>query len=237
MIKVAICDDEEIHLNNAKKMLGRIFSDSGISAAISMFNSPDKLMEAIRLDPNSFDVLLLDIMMGDKNGLDVAAKLREQGNDIDIVFTTSYADFALDSYKVFPVHYLVKPLAVDQLKIAMERVYQRQKRKISVLVPTNLGNTRISVKSLLYIEVMNRKLILHTDSDESMFSSLQLSKVADMLPEDMFCQCHKSFIVNLEHVRNITRSGITIPNGMVIPVGRKYYDETLHKFIEYVSIR
>ncbi|MDE6710036.1 MAG: LytTR family DNA-binding domain-containing protein, partial [Oscillospiraceae bacterium] len=109
MITIAICDDDNSQINALKKMLTEWNSNTIISEYNSaeqfLFNYPDV----------SCDLLLLDIEMGDMNGMELAKKLRAKGDMLPIIFITGFSQYIGDGYDVEALHYLMKP--VDKKKL------------------------------------------------------------------------------------------------------------------------
>ena len=95
MYHVAICDDEPIYLHHISRLIGEIFIRYDIPYTLEIFRSIRELRSYLNENPNALDLLLLDILMGEENGLDFAGDLRREGNRIDIILITSSSDFLL----------------------------------------------------------------------------------------------------------------------------------------------
>lgn len=109
MYRVAICDDESIFLESLKLTVSEILIDLGVDHLIASYSNINLLQQKLDDAPDSFDILLLNILLGDDDGVAFAKRLRAMGSDVSILFITSTRDYSLDGYSVYPIHYLLKP--------------------------------------------------------------------------------------------------------------------------------
>lgn len=234
MYQVAICDNEPIFLNSIKQLTSDILRESGIVHKITSFTNPKELLAQLLYTPCPFDILLLDILMDSENGIDIAKSIRKSGNSISIIFITSTKDFSFDGYSVYPIHYLLKPLQKEQLAEALMMDYKKNHVPKTIVFPIKGGNSMVRVDAVNYIESLNRMIIIHTSDRDFSYPGTLIS-VEVILPSDVFLQCHKSFLVNMGKIRDMSRSSIILANDCTLPVGRAYYQEALDRFIEYMG--
>ena len=109
MIRVAICEDDESQINALKKML----TEWNSCTIISEYNSAEQFL--FNYPDISCHLLLLDIEMGDMNGMELARELRARGDMLPIIFITGFSEYIGDGYDVEALHYLLKP--VDKIKL------------------------------------------------------------------------------------------------------------------------
>ena len=153
-VSIAICDDEPNDLVEMETMTSELLEVEGISCGISRFGDAGSLLSAAQGGEN-FDILLLDVMMENLNGIELAAALRKQGNDTAIVFISINREMALLGYEVSAVRYLAKPIQQEKPREALLyccRTYMMQKE---ILLPTAEGQRRILVSDVMYIEPGN----------------------------------------------------------------------------------
>ncbi len=115
MYHVAVCDDENIFLEDFGRMCGKILREMDVRHQISMFSSIRGLREAMEAGER-FDLLCLDILMPGKNGIEFAYEFRQKNDEISILFITSSTDFLLEGYGVRPIQYLLKPVKWEELR-------------------------------------------------------------------------------------------------------------------------
>lgn len=153
-ISIAICDDEPNDLDEMETMTSELLEAEGISCGVSRFGDAGSLLSSIE-GGETFDILLLDVMMENLNGIELAAILRGQENDTAIIFISFNREMALLGYEVSAVRYLAKPVQREKLREALLyccRTYLMQKE---ILLPTAEGQRRILVSDVIYIEPWN----------------------------------------------------------------------------------
>ena len=140
---------------------------------------------------------------------------------------------ALRCYEVSAVRYLAKPLREEQLREALLYCYKTFCEKKEILLPTTKGQRRIPLSDILYVEAMERvtKLAL-TDRLEEV--SMKFSDLSALLPERRFVLCHRSYLVNLEHIAYIRSRDLELTTGEVLPVSRYRVEDLQKQFVDYL---
>lgn len=108
MVRIAICDDQDIFQGTIKNKLNLLLKKECIKAQIDCYDSGDKLIKFLKENKGIYDILFLDILMSDINGLDVAKEIRTFDNRMQIIFLTSSSDYILQGYDVEALGYLIK---------------------------------------------------------------------------------------------------------------------------------
>lgn len=237
MYRIAVCDDEPVFLRAHEKMADEILLEADIRHQITAFPSAGALREALAAQPAAFDILLLDILLEAENGLELARLLRKGGSDISILFVTSSPDFSLEGYDVYPVHYLLKPLQKAKLAEVLIKDCSRNRRQKTIVFPIKGGRSGIALDAILYIEILNRQVIVHADGRRLLTLCPTLLSAGKLVPAGQFIQCHKSYLVNLKNIKDITKTSVSLCNGEDIPVGRAFYQELLSAFVEYIAYK
>lgn len=231
IINFAICDDEKTQTDYLSG-LAREWAASGKNAArISVFDSAEAFMFAYEAD-KSFDVLLLDIQMKGVDGVTLAKRLRTGDSAIQIIFVTGLADFIGEGYEVSALHYLLKPVRREKLWEALDRaVAAIGRRDASVLTETAEGPVRLFVRDIQYAEAFAHTTTLHT-SGGAIDARISISELEEALGEEFF-RAHRSYVVGLRHIRQITKTEIAMDDGAKIPLSRRRYDMANRAFINY----
>lgn len=222
MYRIAVCDDEAVFLKNIAETTSVIFSSRGIACELCQFVSPANLMDILKDKPDFFDLLLLDILFENANGIKLAKWLRHTGNKTPIIFVTSSPDFLLDGYSVEPAGYVLKPIDRKKLEEALLRAYSKSKRN-RIILETSSVTVSFCPEDVLYIEVFNKTSLLHLRDGKVMEVSMPLSALIGKLPDDLFVQCHRCYAVALTAILCIYRYEITLQNNKKIPVGKTFY--------------
>ncbi len=232
--RLAICDDDPLYLEGNCAMAASVLQEAGIAHEIETFSWPEALLSRLRMEPGCFDMLILDILLGADNGVALARSLRDAGYQGGIVFVTNAREFSLEGYSVFPTHYLLKPLQREALWGALQRDYAARRELPSISVPIKGGVATVPFSGILYVESQLGSTTFHL-KNRSITSSMRLHRARALLPSGAFVQCHKSFLVPIRQIQDITRARITLRSGQTLPVGRVYYDKTISLLAEYLQ--
>lgn len=231
-ISIAICDDESADLAEMETITSELLEAEGISCDISRFGDAGSLLSAVN-GAETFDILLLDVMMENLNGIELAAALRKQGNDTAIVFISINREMALLGYEVSAVRYLAKPIQREKLREALLyccRTYLTQKE---ILLPTAEGQRRILVSDVIYIEPWERGTRLVLVDGECKTGS-KISELERLLPQEKFVYCHRTLLVNLAFIQTIRYCELTLKNGQVLPISKYRQVQMKESFMRYL---
>lgn len=231
-ISIAICDDESADLAEMETITSELLEAEGISCDISRFGDAGSLLSAVN-GAEIFDILLLDVMMENLNGIELAAALRKQGNDTAIVFISINREMALLGYEVSAVRYLAKPIQREKLREALLyccRTYLTQKE---ILLPTAEGQRRILVSDVIYIEPWERGTRLVLVDGECKTGS-KISELERLLPQEKFVYCHRTLLVNLAFIQTIRYCELTLKNGQVLPISKYRQAQMKESFMRYL---
>lgn len=224
MINCIAVDDEPLALKQLENYISQVpFFDfkGGCRCAA-------EAMKYIRED--IVDAIFLDINMPDINGIDFVKTLVTPPI---IVFTTAYADYAVEGFKVNAVDYLLKPFGLDEFRRAAEKVrvqYEQREGNStavadeddSLFFKTDYKIVRVNVSSISCIEGMSEYLKLHMDGNvDPLVILLSMKKLEGRLPS-YFMRGHKSYIINLRKIREVARGRVLMEDGTLIPVGDMY---------------
>lgn len=231
-LQIAVCDDDSIDRQQAADLTLEIMTAEGLACDLSGYESATALLTAIQ-GGAQFHILLLDVMMDGLDGMEFAAALRKLGDNTAIIFMSTNREMALRGYEVSAARYLAKPLQRTQLQEALLYCYKTFCEKKEILLPTTKGQRRIPLSDILYVEAMERvtKLAL-TDRLEEV--SMKFSDLSALLPERQFVLCHRSYLVNLEHIAYIRSRDLELTTGEILPVSRYRADDLQKQFVAYL---
>ena len=235
MIKVAFCDDELSILNKLQVLLDEYRVKQNREIDYAAFCSPLELLAVIERGIQ-FDVLFLDVLMPGENGINTAAEVRRYDSNVKIIFLTSSAEFAVQSYTVDAFFYQLKPVRAESFFRVMDAVLDECEKEQtgSLMLRCKSGITRVELKYLEYCEVIQRTLFLHLASGKVLESIGSLDELCRRLePYGNFLRPHRSYLINLEYVQNLSTRAITMCSLAKIPIPRGKYNEVKDTFLEY----
>lgn len=235
MIKIAFCDDEMEVLHQMNELLDRYQVERNEDITYAAFQSPFELLTEIEKGIRP-DILFLDVVMPGQNGMDVAKEIRQYDTNMKIIFLTSSPEFAVESYTVGAYFYQLKPIWEESFFRLMDAVLAEceKKKKNSLILRSKDGITRIDLQQLEYCEVLGRKLLFHLENGAVLESAGSLDDLAGQLMQySNFFRPHRSFLVNMEYIQNISSRSIKMVNDAEIPIPHGKCSEIKNTYMEY----
>ena len=235
MIKIAFCDDDMEVLHQMNELLDRYRVERNEDITYAAFQSPFELLTEIEKGIRP-DILFLDVVMPGQNGMDVAKEIRQYDTNMKIIFLTSSPEFAVESYSVGAYFYQLKPIWEESFFRLMDAVLAEceKKKKNRLILRSKDGITRIDLQQLEYCEVLGRKLLFHLENGEVLESAGSLDDLAGQLMQySNFFRPHRSFLVNMEYIQNISSRSIKMVNDAEIPIPHGKCSEIKNTYMEY----
>ena len=235
MIKVALCDDDIFTLNEIQEFLDRYCRERDREIEHTTFCSPLELLAEIERGVR-FDILFLDILMPGYNGIETAAEIRSYDSTIKIIFLTSSAEFAVQSYMVGAYFYQLKPLRWEDFSRVMDSALEKcaHEQESSLILQCKGLITRIGLGQLEFCEVIHRTLLFHLRSGKVLESTGSLNELGRKLsPYENFLRIHRSYIVNLDYVQSISFRAVTMACLKEIPIPKGKYNEIKGAFLAH----
>lgn len=218
-----ICDDSPLDQEMIKHYLTKYANANGLSCEIMVFPSASELIDSYQSQKLLPDLLFLDIYMTGLSGIDAAKKLRVTGFTSDIIFITSSTEYAMESYDVNALYYLKKPFKYEDFCKALSRFSLKEEKEESYSIPRKGSNLSILHKDILFLETGRHSVILHAVNDTISFSGSLTECAKELLESPQFLGCGQSYLINMNHVKNIENASLTMSDNSVIqiPVRRK----------------
>lgn len=218
-MRVAICDDEEVQQQLLENYLKEWAALNEVIIEIKLFQSGEQFL-FLWEDDRDYDLLIFDIEMGQLNGMELAMKIREEDNTIPILFVTGYDDYMSQGYEVAALHYLMKPLHKEKFFQVLDKLKKDEKQDLKLFFRTEKGMIALPLSKIWYIEARAHQCILYTKTEEYILSA-SISEMAEYLGGHRdFVRCHRSYLVNLQHISVIVKSELTLDDGRKLPVSR-----------------
>ena len=231
MIHIAVCDDEKIETEYLTRLVNQWAMSEKIDIQVTSFDSAEAFLFTYEYN-KKFDILLLDIMMKQLDGIALAKKLRNEGGQMHIVFITGLPDFITEGYEVSALHYLMKPVRVEKLEIVLNKAMSLiEKQETVLIIDTETGVVRLPVNEIQYIEAFAHNTKIQTTSGSHEVKR-SISELESRLDEG-FCRVHRSYLVGLRYIRQILKTGIVIDDSTLIPLSRRRYNEVNRAFIRF----
>ena len=220
-VRIAICDDDRSALSHAASLV-RSWAKDRDDLIVESFTEGDSLLASH--EANSYDVILLDIVMPGLSGIEVAREIRSADSAVKLVFLTSSPEFALESYSVKAANYLLKPIDPTALFACLDEIHQElacSRKARTLLVKGARSVHRVSLDSVEFVEARGKHVSIALAGSESLESIEPLhSFEGKLFIDDGFFKCHRSYIVNIHHVSTYTPDEVVMRSGVRIPISR-----------------
>ena len=233
MLIIAICDDNAADRTKLLETLRNYFDQQGMKVKVFAYDNPDKLALVIESNAMRFDIIFLDIIMGDTNGMTCARIIRQYDKLAKIIFLTNSTDYVFEGYEVNATGYLVKPINTQQFAKVMETaITQIEELNKSCIHITSRGATyRILTNDILYLESDNNKVnIVLAKQAEKISVYTKLDEFEQTQLPKTFIRSHKSFLVNFLYIEKYENDQFVLNNGTIIPISRTYKDKARESF-------
>ena len=235
MIHIAICDDNLNELSHMIQLINQYITTRHLNCEYTVFQNGFELMALLERGKR-FDLYCLDIIMPAFSGIAVAKKIRSFDKNAPILFFTSSTDYALESYSVKAINYVLKPVTKEKLFITFDEVLEGMKmaQEPAIVVKSNDGIQKILLSNLVYVEVIGRSVLYHLLSGKVIECIEPFSSSCDnLLKYDCFIRTHRSFIVNMQYVDTFSNLQITLQTGISIPIAQGRSREIKKKYLAF----
>ena len=236
MVQIAICDDNIDELSNMVQLIDLYRTTKNFSCEYAVFPNGFELISVMEKG-KMFDIYCLDIIMPGFMGIDVAREIRKFDKTAPIIFFTSSPEFALESYSVRAVNYVLKPVTKEKLFFTLDEVLEQikgKKNEDAIVVKSHEGIQKILIPNLIFVEAMGRNVLYNMQSGKVIECTESFSSVWDNLQKfGLFIKPHRSYIVNMQYIDTIENHQISLQNLKFVPVAQGKSKEIKQLYLNY----
>jgi DNA-binding LytR/AlgR family response regulator len=240
MIRCLAIDDEPLALQQIAAYIGKV-------PFLELAAQCQSALEAQQfLQQDTVDAIFCDINMPDLNGMDFIKTLTAPPL---VVFTTAYAEYAIEGFKVNAVDYLLKPFGLQDFQRAANRIKERlelsdklsslnaqhstlnQENDDVVFLKTEYRIVKVSISDIRYVEAMSEYLKVYLESESKpIITLLSMKKMEERLPS-YFMRIHRSYIINLTKIQEVNKNRVIMDSDTYLPIG-DMYKETFQQYLD-----
>lgn len=228
MINIAILDDNQAAANNISFILKQIYLPEHY-----VYLYTDTNMFLNDMENKAFDIVFLDIVLGNENGIELAGKITSYNAETNIIFVSAYMNFYSDVYSAKHIYFLTKPISAEHIQKAVNIAINNIDRQY-IFLQKNKSQIRISTASIIYIEGILKSCKICFNNGNTEDFNAPLSAIEPLLINHQFIRIHQSFIVNMDYITHFKKGSVILTDGTELPITRKYSayaNDTITKFL------
>ena len=233
---VAVCDDLEEGRLSLARMIRSWARSRGLSVQIRSFSSGEELLNACR-QPELYQFVFLDIFMPGLSGIETARRLRASGCNMSIIYATTSVDHGMESFETRAADYLVKPFREEDVSACLDWYFSHipeHMRSLSVYAEGEWQ--QIPLASIHYIDVFDHRSHIHT-SRGVVIARRGLDDLESAIESQDFLRCHRSYLVNLNHVEGVESNDFRMEDQTLIPISSANTSSIRRKFIDWIYMK
>ena len=233
-MRIGICDDEKEIRHTFAEKIRRIYP----KAELEQYPSGEELLSADRMP----DILLLDIQMPGLSGMEIAQELRRRNGKMILIFVTALEEYVFQAFDVGAFHYLVKPFEQEKFaEVLRNAIKQKINKKANetefpkkespcLMITTDGKHLTVNLKDIVYAEVFNRKIIIHTMDGEIEYYGKM--KELEQKAGELFYRSHRAYLVNLGYITKYNATTIWLEKGQAL-MAKQNYPEFVKRYLKY----
>lgn len=239
-MKIAVCDDQQNILDEIRAVWKQSIDDN-FKYEYCEYTCAEDLLGSYRVKDN-YDLLVLDIEMGEISGMEAAKRIRRIDKNVKIIFVTAYDQYIRDAFDVSAMYFLDKPIDSRKLEKLFRRCI-REYREQNYAIFFSIINQRqveekmrLLIKDILYIESYVRHVVIHTIDGKEYKTKGKISEYEKELRSRNFVRIYMSFLVNVCYIHSITKEDVNLKYGdaeVRLPLSRKQKSLVESVFLDY----
>ena len=229
MLSIAVCDDEVIECCDMAKRIKEIMEEIKMPCIIRQFQSGGELLQTLE----SFDVVFLDIIMRELDGMKTAQIFRERASDKILIFVSSSREYVFEAYDVEAFQYLLKPVDDRKLKSVLQKAVLKTESRLQefIIVSRERQKKKLFLDDIYYFEIKGR--IVDAHGPEGIFTYYgRMGELENKLQEKGFFRCHKSYLINLKYVDRYNRQEVILENGEKVVIAKRRYEQFVREVLK-----
>lgn len=223
MIKIAVCDDEEIVTSDTEERLRKISKQAGVSIDIDVFFDGATLTDYIRSQKAKYDIIYMDIEMKNENGVDAARKIRQFDKDVLLIYLTNHESFAKEVFEVSAYRFITKPVS-DEIfnKYFLSAISEVTKVPQFFQFQYNKVHYKLPLDNIIYFQSDKRITYIYTENKvKKCYEKLNSIELKLQQNGILFIRTHQSFLVNPSYVEVYMYDSMQLRDGTILSISEK----------------
>lgn len=235
VLKIAVVDDDKKFMAIYKQIIANLFSEHHVKTEINDFFSGKEFIKSLLI--KKYDLVFMDIDMPEVSGIDIAAELRNNKQNLDIIFVSAHPHFVFEAIRFTPYRFIRKSNFKAETKEAIDSYCSRTNMKFKMISLELQNGNKISEKATDIIQFFSVRhdiyYILQNESEAKCLSrKYSLSQIEQITKEFGFLRVHKSYLVNYRYINIINAKSVVMANKEEIPISHGKKTEIQDRFME-----
>ena len=232
-MKIAVLDDNPSDLHTLCTTLDTICSEYMPRPMIRAFTDDKKFLA--HMSAARADIVFLDIYLGERTGIQTAQVLRSFNTSCAIIFVTTSRDHAVEAFGVTAAHYLIKPVTEEGVREALARTPFFKKERPTIPLTIEYTEQRIPIEHIRYVDADGRRCSFHLTDGTTLSPYMTLARARELLDAmPMFLSCHRSLLVNMDEIHQLTPDGILLSDGTLLSIATRRKSEVERIYRAYM---
>lgn len=233
-MKIFICDDQPQYIQQISEITTSFMEKNKLSTEIEFCGEIDKI---VNYEKNYYDIALLDIEIGSRNGIEIGKKLKKVNPNIVIFIITAYEKYLDDAMDLNVLRFITKPIDRDRLESGLEKALEQiDNTVLEVYLVEDKSTVKLPVSDIIFIEISGRRTKIVTKNQE-FYSSKPMKYWREKLNALFFYLIHTSYIVNMKHITSYEKEFVVLDNQYKIPIAFRKQTDFKKYFVKYFSGR
>lgn len=221
-MRIGICEDILAHAQTLTEQIDAYFMERGYIHEIAVFKDGASLRGASGV----FDLLFIDWKLPDTDGLSLAQEMRKRDPAPTVIFISAYKEYVFDSFEAAPFRYLLKPVSDEVIVKTLDSFLEFFDRDCTIAIPTPEKQHFLRLRDIIYIESDKKHAIVRFNAPETAAynfyeSTKSLAELSEVIRNPRFFRTHKSYLVNMDYIKNVEANVITLNVGEQVALSRR----------------
>lgn len=235
MINIYFCDDNDKTIERGKELFKKYSINTQTDIHVRSFKRAEDMLFYMEDAHEIPHIIYLDIFMDELNGMETAKKLRHKNYRGEIIFLTTSPDFVFEAFDVGSFHYLVKQnVGEERFYEILDQVVLKVNKTDEEFFECTMGaeHRRIPISQITHFEIFRRVVSVYYNNDKFEFYNT-MEELESQLKDKGFVRVHRSYLVNMNHIKVFKTNSLLISNDQEIPIGKTYQKNVKDKFSSY----
>lgn len=233
---LVLIEDEDSCYENLKKVLSLYSEKNGIAFHLDRFKTGEEFLSAYH---GGYDLVFMDIRLPGISGMETAYSLRKKDGEVALIFLTYFSQFAVQSYEVSALDYMIKPVSYrtfeHKFKRALEILSKKEEKKL--VISSKEETHYLGINEILYIEVRGHHLLFHKTDNSLLDVCGSLTNLEQELSPYGFSRCNSCYLVNLKYVTGFTKETVKLTPGVELAISKRRKKPFEAEFSAYLGAR